>query len=64
MGSGQSGANTTIVIVDIVAIHIDIAVVVDIGGIISIVAGRPQPPPTSPCNQNPRKRHGHSALGR
>ena len=41
----QSGANTDIVIVDIVAIVVDRPVIVDIGGIVLIIAGRPQPPP-------------------
>ena len=53
---GQSGANTAGVIVDIVTIDVDIAVIVDIGGIVTVVAGRPKPPPRSPYNQNPRKR--------
>ena len=54
MGLGQSGANSAVVVVDIVAIDVDIAVIVDIGGIIAIIAGRPQPPPRRRYNQNPR----------
>jgi len=41
----QSRANTTSLIIDIVAIEVDIAVIVDIRGVILIVAGRPKPPP-------------------
>ena len=41
----QSGANTVIVVVDIVAVMIDGAIVVDIGSVVLIVAGRPEPPP-------------------
>ena len=47
MRLGQGGANTAVVVVDVVAVDAGIAVVVDIGGIIAIVAGRPQPPPRS-----------------
>jgi hypothetical protein len=54
LGLGQSGTNTAIVVVDIVAIRVDIAVIVDIGGVITVIAGRPQPPPRSRYNQNPR----------
>ena len=41
-------------LVDIVAVLVDVAVIVDIGGIILIVAGRPQPPPAEPIQSNPR----------
>gem|GEM_PF-6896056 len=54
MGLGQSGANTTGSIVDIVTIDVDAAVIIDIRGIVTIVAGRPQPPPTRPYNRIPR----------
>jgi len=50
MRSGQSGANTTPTAAskpDIITIDVDIAIMVDIGGIIRVVAGRPQPPPRS-----------------
>lgn len=39
------GADRSVVVVGIVAAHIDRAVIVDKGGIILIEAGRPQPPP-------------------
>jgi hypothetical protein len=54
MGLGQSGANT-IIVVDIVTIDIDIAIIVDISGIITIVARRPKPPPviTEPLKLTP-----------
>lgn len=46
---------TNVFIVYIVAVLIDVAIIVDIGGVIIIVAGRPQPPPQeSPFSQNPR----------
>ena len=57
MGLGQSGANAAGVIVDIVAIDVDIAVIVDIGGIVRIVAGRPKPPPRSRITKTPDKLH-------
>ena len=41
----QSGADSKDIVVDNVAVSIDVAVTVDIGGIILIVTGRPQPPP-------------------
>jgi len=41
----QSRANTASLIIDIVTIEVYIAVIVDIRGIILIVAGRPEPPP-------------------
>lgn len=44
----QIGANTNIIIVDIVAIPVHVAIVVHIGGIITIVARRPQPPQPDP----------------
>ncbi|MCL2628245.1 MAG: hypothetical protein FWD44_06085 [Oscillospiraceae bacterium] len=44
MGVGQSGTNA-IVVVDIITIVVDIAVGIDVRGIITIVAGRPKPPP-------------------
>ena len=40
----QCGTNAIIIIVDIVAIIVDRAIVVDIRGVVTIVAGRPQPP--------------------
>jgi hypothetical protein len=55
MGVGQSGAHTAGVIIYVVAIDVDIAVIIDVGGIIAVIAGRPKPPPPSPYNQNPRK---------
>lgn len=42
----QIWAHRLIVVVDIVAIPVDVAVVVDICCIITIVARRPQPPPS------------------
>ena len=54
MGVGQSGANTTRVVVDIVTIDIDVTIIVDIRGIVTVVAGRPKPPPARPYNQIPR----------
>ena len=56
MRLGQGGPNTTVVVVDVVAIDVDVAVVVDIGGIVAIVAGRPQPPPRSRTTKTPDKR--------
>ena len=41
----QCGADGVVVVVDIVAIVVHGAVVVDICSVVSIVAGRPQPPP-------------------
>ena len=40
----QSGADSNVIAADIAAEPKDVAVKVDIGGIIQIVAGRPQPP--------------------
>ena len=54
MGLGQSGTDAAVVVVDVVAIDVDVAVVVDIGGIVAVVAGRPKLPPRSRYNQNPR----------
>lgn len=49
------GADRIVVVVDIVAVPIDRAVIVDIGGIILIVAGRPQPPPAEkPIQSDPQ----------
>ncbi|MCL1997962.1 MAG: hypothetical protein FWG65_04260 [Turicibacter sp.] len=56
MSLGQSGANSA-TRRDIVAIHVDIAVLVDIGGIVRVVARRPQPPPRSRSTKSPNKRH-------
>ena len=51
----QCGANGIIIVVDIVAVLVDVAVIVHIGGIILIVAGRPQPPPAEePIQSNPQ----------
>lgn len=44
----QCGANGVITVVDIVAVVVDGAVVVDICSVAGIVAGRPQPPPAEP----------------
>ena len=41
----QSGADSTVIAVDIAAELVDVAVSVDSGGISLIAAGRPQPPP-------------------
>ena len=41
----QSGADSTVIDEDMVAALIDVAEIEDIGGIILIAAGRPQPPP-------------------
>ena len=41
----QCGANGVIVVVDVVAVVVDGAVVVDICRVVRIVTGRPQPPP-------------------
>ena len=41
----QSGADGIITVADIVAVLVDVADTVDIGGTILITAGRPQPPP-------------------
>ena len=41
----QCGPNRVIIVVDIVAVVIDGAVIVDICSIVRIIAGRPQPPP-------------------
>jgi len=41
----QSRANTASLIIDIVTIEVYIAFIVDIRGVILIVAGRPEPPP-------------------
>jgi hypothetical protein len=53
MRLGQIGANTTVVVVDIVTIYVDITVIVDIGGIVTVVTGRPKPPPTSLTTESP-----------
>ena len=51
----QSGADSTEIDEDIAAVLTDVAVIVDIGGIILIVAGRPQPPPAEePIQSDPR----------
>jgi len=57
MGLGQSGAHTAGRIIDVVAIDVDISVIVYVGGIIRIVAKRPQPPPRSRTTKTPDKRH-------
>lgn len=44
----QIGANTNIIIVDIVAIPVHVAIVIHVGGIVTIVARRPQPPQPDP----------------
>ena len=62
MGLGQSGANATLRPVYIVAIDVEVAVGVDIGGIIGIVAGRPQPPPRSRTTGTPENFLDVSAL--
>jgi len=56
MEPGQSGAHTAASIVYIVvAVNVDVAIIVDIGGVITIVSRRPKPPKTgSHFNQNPR----------
>ena len=59
MGLGQSGANTATHGADIVAIDVEIAIIVDIGGIVTIVARRPQPPPRT--TKTPDKRHSAGA---
>ena len=41
----QIGANGVIIVVDIITISVNITVIVDIRGIVCIVARRPQPPP-------------------
>lgn len=51
----QCGANRIITVVDIVTVLINAAIVVDIGSIVLIIAGRPQPPPAeNPVQSNPR----------
>lgn len=44
----QIGANTNTIIVDIVAIPVHAAIVIHVGGIVTIVARRPQPPQPDP----------------
>jgi len=61
-GLGQSGAYTACFIVDIVAIDVEFAVIVDIGGIITIVAGRAEPPPESRTTKTPDNAIAHSRL--
>ena len=39
----QIGPNSVVVIVDIIAIAVDISIVIHVGGIITVIAGRPQP---------------------
>ena len=54
----QFGADSIVIVVDIVAVLVDVVVIVDIGGIILIVAGRPQPAPAEePYNRIPESRH-------
>lgn len=52
--SEKSGTHRQVRIVDIVAIIVDIAIGIDIGGIMIIVAGRPKPP--RPFNRIPRSK--------
>ena len=49
----QCGADAVVVVVDIVAIVVDRAIVIDVGGVVCIVARRPQPP-VSPYNRIPK----------
>ena len=53
MGLRQSRPDATTIIVDIVAVDVDTAVIVDIGGVVAIIAGRPQPPPRSRITKTP-----------
>ena len=50
----QIGPHRNVIVVDIVADSVDAAVVIDDGRIVTIVAGRPQPPPACPYNRIPR----------
>jgi len=49
----ECGANTIVIVVDVVAIGVDIAISIDVSGVIGIITRGPQQP-NLPLQSNPR----------
>ena len=58
----QSGTNGIVIIVDVVAIVIVRAIVVDVRCVVLIIAGRAKPPPAEPIQPNPRIRPAKAVI--